>query len=132
METINEVMEFSRWLNKIDETYGKVTVLENGLADGRLIEIFGDESLQKTKLTLLAIAEAQKKGGIAAFVDVTNSFDVDFAKSLGVDTENLIISKQISEEEGIEIAENFIACGAIDIVVVRSVSKLQIKINPLN
>lgn len=132
METISEVMEFSRWLNKINETYGKITVLENGLADGRLIEIFGDESSEKTKTTLLTIAEAQKKKGVAAFVDITNSFDMDFAKSLGVDTENLIMSKHISEEEGIEVAENLIACGAIDIVVVRSISELNIKVNPTN
>jgi len=126
MNTVKESKELSIYLNKIDETYGKVTILENGISNGRLIEIFGDESSEKTKLTLLVIAEAQKKGGIATFIDTTNSFDIDFAKSLGIDAENLIMSKLISEEEGIEAAKNFINCGVFDIIIIKSISELNI------
>lgn len=126
MNTVKKIMDFSSALNKIDETYGKITVLDNGIASGRLIEIFGDESSQKIKLTLIAIAEVQIAGGIAAFIDVKHDFDRNYAEELGVDIENLIISQPDNDNEALEVSDNLIRCGAIDIVVVGSTSQLTI------
>jgi recombination protein RecA len=95
-----------------------------GYPRGRVIEIYGPESSGKTTLTLHAIAEAQKKGGIAAFIDAEHAFDRYYAESLGVDIENLIISQPDNGEQALEIADNLIRSGAIDIVVIDSVAAL--------
>ena len=95
-----------------------------GYPRGRIIEIYGPESSGKTTLTLHAIAEAQKAGGIAAFIDAEHAFDRNYAEKLGVDIENLIISQPDNGEQALEIAENLIRSGAIDIVVIDSVAAL--------
>ncbi|RWX00015.1 recombinase RecA [Flavobacterium cerinum] len=136
-------------LDKLDKSYGKGTVMRlgdkaveevesipsgslgvdlalgvNGYPRGRIIEIYGPESSGKTTLTLHAIAEAQKAGGIAAFIDAEHAFDRGYAEKLGVDVENLIISQPDNGEQALEIAENLIRSGAIDIVVIDSVAAL--------
>ena len=136
-------------LDKLDKTYGKGTVMKmgdraieevetissgslgidlalgvNGYPRGRIIEIYGPESSGKTTLTLHAIAEAQKAGGIAAFIDAEHAFDRSYAEKLNVDVENLIISQPDNGEQALEIAENLIRSGAIDIVVIDSVAAL--------
>tara|TARA_R110002051_G_scaffold73135_2_gene132728 strand:- start:24072 stop:25079 length:1008 start_codon:yes stop_codon:yes gene_type:complete len=136
-------------LDKMDKTYGKGAVMKLGdsvVADvevipsgslgldialgvggyprGRVIEIYGPESSGKTTLTLHAIAEAQKNGGIAAFIDAEHAFDRFYAQKLGVDIDNLIISQPDNGEQGLEIADNLIRSGAIDIVVIDSVAAL--------
>ena len=136
-------------LDKLDKTYGKGTVMKmgdaavqevdaistgslgldlalgvGGLPKGRIIEIYGPESSGKTTLTLHAIAEAQKEGGIAAFIDAEHAFDRYYAEKLGVDIENLIISQPDNGEQALEIADNLIRSGAIDIIVVDSVAAL--------
>ena len=136
-------------LDKLDKAYGKGTVMKmgdkaveevetipsgslgldlalgvNGYPRGRVIEIYGPESSGKTTLTLHAIAEAQKAGGIAAFIDAEHAFDRNYAEKLGVDIENLIISQPDNGEQALEIAENLIRSGAIDIVVIDSVAAL--------
>tara|TARA_B110001454_G_scaffold173639_1_gene164926 strand:+ start:255 stop:1256 length:1002 start_codon:yes stop_codon:yes gene_type:complete len=136
-------------LDKLDKAYGKGTVMKmgdrpveeidaistgslgldlalgvGGLPRGRVIEIYGPESSGKTTLTLHAIAEAQKKGGIAAFIDAEHAFDRFYAEKLGIDVDNLIISQPDYGEQGLEIAENLIRSGAIDIIVIDSVAAL--------
>lgn len=136
-------------LDKLDKTYGKGTVMKmgdravedieviptgslgldvalgvGGYPRGRVIEIYGPESSGKTTLTLHAMAEAQKKGGIAAFIDAEHAFDRSYAEKLGVDVENLIISQPDNGEQALEIADNLIRSGAIDIVVIDSVAAL--------
>jgi len=136
-------------LDKLDKTYGKGTVMKmgdkaveevevissgslgvdlalgvGGYPKGRIIEIYGPESSGKTTLTLHAIAEAQKAGGIAAFIDAEHAFDRNYAEKLVVDIENLIISQPDNGEQALEIAENLIRSGAIDIVVIDSVAAL--------
>lgn len=136
-------------LDKLDKAYGKGTVMKmgdkaieeveaipsgslgldlalgvNGYPRGRVIEIFGPESSGKTTLTLHAIAEAQKAGGIAAFIDAEHAFDRNYAQKLHVDIDNLIISQPDNGEQALEIAENLIRSGAIDIVVIDSVAAL--------
>ena len=95
-----------------------------GYPRGRVIEIYGPESSGKTTLTLHAIAEAQKAGGIAAFIDAEHAFDRFYAEKLGVDLENLIISQPDNGEQALEIADNLVRSGAIDIVVIDSVAAL--------
>jgi recombination protein RecA len=95
-----------------------------GFPKGRIIEIYGPESSGKTTLAIHAIAEAQKKGGIAAIIDAEHAFDQFYAESLGVDTENLLISQPDNGEQALEIADNLIRSGAIDILVVDSVAAL--------
>ena len=136
-------------LDKLDKAYGKGTVMrmsdaaqENievissgsfgldlalgvgGYPKGRVLEIYGPESSGKTTLALHAIAEAQKAGGIAAFIDAEHAFDRFYAKNLGVDIDNLIISQPDYGEQALEIADNLIRSGAIDIVVIDSVAAL--------
>ena len=136
-------------LDKLDKAYGKGTVMKmgdkaveevevipsgslgldlalgvNGYPRGRVVEIYGPESSGKTTLTLHAIAEAQKAGGIAAFIDAEHAFDRNYAEKLGVDIENLIISQPDNGEQALEITENLIRSGAIDIVVIDSVAAL--------
>jgi len=95
-----------------------------GLPKGRVIEIYGPESSGKTTLAIHAIAEAQKKGGIAAFIDAEHAFDKFYAKKLGVDVENLLMSQPDNGEQALEIADNLIRSGAIDILVIDSVAAL--------
>ena len=95
-----------------------------GLPRGRVVEIYGPESSGKTTLAMHCIAEAQKNGGIAAFVDAEHAFDRSYAKKLGLDTENLLISQPDNGEQALEIAEHLIRSGAIDIIVIDSVAAL--------
>ena len=136
-------------LDKLDKTYGKGAVMKmgdsvvedvevipsgslgldialgvGGYPRGRVIEIYGPESSGKTTLTLHAIAEAQKKGGIAAFIDAEHAFDRFYAQKLGVDIDNLIISQPDNGEQALEITDNLIRSGAIDIVIIDSVAAL--------
>lgn len=136
-------------LDKLDKSYGKGTVMRmgdvafddidaistgslsldlalgvGGYPRGRVIEIYGPESSGKTTLTLHAIAEAQKAGGIAAFIDAEHAFDRFYAKNLGIDVDNLIISQPDYGEQALEIADNLISSGAIDIIVIDSVAAL--------
>lgn len=136
-------------LDKLDKTYGKGAVMKMGDSNvedvevipsgslgldlalgvggyprGRVIEIYGPESSGKTTLTLHAMAEAQKAGGIAAFIDAEHAFDRFYAQKLGVDIDNLIISQPDHGEQALEIADNLIRSGAIDIVVIDSVAAL--------
>jgi len=136
-------------LDKLDKTYGKGSVMRlgdaviedidaissgslgldlalgvGGYPRGRVIEIYGPESSGKTTLTLHAIAEAQKAGGIAAFIDAEHAFDKFYASNLGIDVENLIISQPDNGEQALEIADNLIRSGAIDILVIDSVAAL--------
>lgn len=95
-----------------------------GLPKGRIVEIYGPESSGKTTLAIHCIAEAQKNGGIAAFIDAEHAFDSVYAQKLGVDVENLYISQPDNGEQALEIAENLISSGAIDIIVIDSVAAL--------
>lgn len=95
-----------------------------GIPKGRIVEIFGPESSGKTTLALHMIAEAQKKGGEAAFIDAEHALDPVYAKHLGVDIDNLIVSQPDTGEQALEIAEALIRSGAIDIIVVDSVAAL--------
>jgi recombination protein RecA len=136
-------------IEKLDKTYGKGTVMKlsdnkvidvpaistgsigldialgiGGVPRGRIVEIFGPESSGKTTLTMHCIAEAQKAGGIAAFIDAEHAFDKTYAQKLGIDTQNLLISQPDHGEQALEIAENLISSGAIDIIVIDSVAAL--------
>ena len=95
-----------------------------GYPKGRIIEIYGPESSGKTTLAIHAIAEAQKKGGIAAFIDAEHAFDRFYAKKLGVDIDNLLISQPDNGEQALEIADQLIRSSAVDVVVVDSVAAL--------
>lgn len=95
-----------------------------GIPRGRIIEIFGPESSGKTTVSLHVVAESQKLGGIAAFIDAEHALDPAYAKRLGVDIENLVISQPDTGEQALEIAEALVRSGAIDIVVVDSVAAL--------
>lgn len=136
-------------MDKLDKTYGKGTIMKlgdkqvvgvetiptgslgldialgiNGFPKGRIVEIYGPESSGKTTLAIHAIAECQKQGGIAAIIDAEHAFDRFYAESLGVNTEELLISQPDNGEQALEIAENLIRSGAIDIIVIDSVAAL--------
>ncbi len=136
-------------MEKLDKTYGKGTVMKlgdspivdievipsgsitldlalgiNGYPKGRIVEIFGPESSGKTTLAIHAIAEVQKQGGIAAIIDAEHAFDQFYAQKLGVDVGNLLISQPDNGEQALEIADNLIRSGAVDLVVVDSVAAL--------
>ena len=136
-------------LEKLDKTYGKGTVMRlndqvaldvpvistgslgldialgvGGFPRGRVIEIYGPESSGKTTIAMHAIAEAQKNGGTAAFIDAEHAFDKGYAEKLGIDTENLLISQPDNGEQALEIADHLIRSGAIDILVIDSVAAL--------
>ncbi|MCB0588959.1 MAG: recombinase RecA [Phaeodactylibacter sp.] len=136
-------------VDRLEKTYGKGTIMRlgddsvvevdsiptgslgldialgvNGLPRGRVVEIYGPESSGKTTLAIHAIAECQKQGGIAAFIDAEHAFDRTYARALGVDTENLLISQPDNGEQALEITENLIRSGAIDIIVIDSVAAL--------
>jgi len=95
-----------------------------GLPKGRVVEIYGPESSGKTTLALHVIAEAQKKGGIAAFIDAEHAFDRFYAQKLGVDIQNLLVSQPDNGEQALEIADHLIRSAAIDVVVIDSVAAL--------
>ncbi|MCB0820272.1 MAG: recombinase RecA [Bacteroidetes bacterium] len=137
-------------IDKIDKTYGKGTIMKlgddavdkntevipsgsisldlalgvQGYPKGRIVEIYGPESSGKTTLAIHAIAQAQKNGGIAAIIDAEHAFDRYYAEKLGVDVENLLISQPDNGEQALEIADNLIRSGAIDIIVIDSVAAL--------
>ncbi|HNO71794.1 MAG TPA: recombinase RecA, partial [Bacteroidia bacterium] len=137
-------------IDKLEKAYGKGTIMKmqkdaviekvdaiptgslgldvalgvGGLPRGRIIEIYGPESSGKTTLSLHAIVEAQKRGGIAAFVDAEHAFDRTYAKKLGVNLDELLISQPDNGEQAMEITENLIRSGAIDIIVIDSVAAL--------
>jgi recombination protein RecA len=136
-------------MDKIEKSYGKGSIMKlgdsvvepvesistgslsldialgtGGLPRGRVVEIYGPESSGKTTLAIHAIASTQKAGGIAAFIDAEHAFDSSYAKNLGVDIENLLISQPDNGEQALEIAENLIRSGAIDIIVIDSVAAL--------
>lgn len=95
-----------------------------GLPKGRIVEVFGPESSGKTTIALSVIAQAQKKGGVAAFVDAEHALDVNYARKLGVNTEDLLISQPDTGEQALEITETLVRSGAIDVLVVDSVAAL--------
>src|ERR1700682_5448810 len=95
-----------------------------GLPRGRIVEIYGPESSGKTTLSLHIIAEAQKTGGLAAFIDAEHALDAEYAKKLGVDVDNLLVSQPDSGEQALEIAEVLVRSGAIDVIVIDSVAAL--------
>src|SRR5213592_642341 len=95
-----------------------------GVPRGRIIEIFGPESSGKTTISLHVIAEAQRVGGLAAFIDAEHALDAEYAKKLGVDIDNLLVSQPDSGEQALEIAEVLVRSGAIDIIVIDSVAAL--------
>ena len=136
-------------LDKIDKSYGKGAIMKlgdhvvenlpcissgslgldmalgiGGYPRGRVIEIYGPESSGKTTLAIHAIAEAQKNGGLAAFIDAEHAFDRFYAENLGVDVDNLYISQPDNGEQALEIADQLIRSGAIDIIVIDSVAAL--------
>ena len=136
-------------MEKIEKSYGKGTIMKlgdrvveevpsipsgslgldialgvGGYPKGRIVEIFGPESSGKTTLAIHAIAEAQKAGGIAAIIDAEHAFDTFYAKKLGVDIDELLISQPDNGEQALEIADNLIRSGALDIVVIDSVAAL--------
>ncbi|MCS6934181.1 MAG: recombinase RecA [Chitinophagales bacterium] len=136
-------------IDKLDKAYGKGTVMRlgdskimaveviptgsigldialgiGGLPKGRIVEIFGPESSGKTTLAIQAIANCQKAGGIAAFIDAEHAFDKVYAEKLGVDVNNLLISQPDDGEQALDIAEHLIRSGAIDICVIDSVAAL--------
>ncbi|MBO6289463.1 MAG: recombinase RecA [Alphaproteobacteria bacterium] len=95
-----------------------------GMPKGRIIEIYGPESSGKTTLALSVIAQAQKKGGTCAFIDAEHALDPSYAKKIGVDVENLLVSQPDSGEQALEIADTLVRSGAIDVMVVDSVAAL--------
>ncbi len=136
-------------MDKIEKSYGKGSIMRlgdravdevaaissgsialdvalgvGGYPKGRIIEIFGPESSGKTTLAIHAIAEAQKAGGIAAIVDAEHAFDPYYAKNLGVDIDELLISQPDNGEQALEIVDNLVHSGAIDIIVIDSVAAL--------
>src|SRR5574343_628464 len=136
-------------LDKLDKTYGRGTVMKlgdnpieqlesistgslgldialgiGGLPRGRIVEIYGPESSGKTTLAIHAIANVQKQGGIAAIIDAEHAFDRFYAEKLGVDTQSLLISQPDNGEQALEIADNLIRSGAIDLIVIDSVAAL--------
>lgn len=95
-----------------------------GLPRGRVVEIFGPESSGKTTVALHAVAEAQREGGVAAFIDAEHALDPEYAKRLGVDVDNLLVSQPDTGEQALEIAEALVRSGAVDVVVLDSVAAL--------
>src|SRR6187402_967427 len=149
MSSSDKLKALQLTLDKLEKSYGKGTIMKlgdsvieptevistgslgldialgvGGLPKGRVTEIYGPESSGKTTLAIHAIAESQKKGGIAAFIDAEHAFDRFYAKKLGVDVENLLISQPDNGEQALEIADNLIRSGAIDVLVIDSVAAL--------
>ncbi len=148
-ETKEKSKALSLAIEKLEKTYGQGTIMKlsdenivkipsiptgslsldialgiGGLPKGRVIEIYGPESSGKTTLSMHCITEAQKQGGIAAFIDAEHAFDKTYAENLGIDTENLLISQPDNGEQALEISEQLIRSNAIDIIVIDSVAAL--------
>lgn len=148
-EVKDKLKSLQTTLEKLDKTFGKGTVMRlsdtkvmdvpvistgslgldlalgiGGVPRGRVVEIYGPESSGKTTIALHCIAEAQKNGGLAAFIDAEHAFDRTYAEKLGIDTKNLLISQPDYGEQALEIAEHLISSGAIDIIVIDSVAAL--------
>ncbi len=148
-EKLEKLKALQLTLDKIDKNYGKGTIMKlgdkpvenipiissgsialdvalgvGGYPRGRIVEIYGPESSGKTTLAIHAIAESQKQGGIAAMIDAEHAFDPTYAKSLGVDIDNLYISQPDNGEQALEITDHLIRSGAVDIVVIDSVAAL--------
>ncbi len=148
-EQLQKLKALQLTIDKLEKTYGKGSIMKlgdkavenveaissgsialdlalgvGGFPRGRIVEIYGPESSGKTTLAIHAIAEIQKTGGIAAFIDAEHAFDKTYAENLGVDTENLFISQPDNGEQALEIAENLIRSGAIDLIVIDSVAAL--------
>jgi recombination protein RecA len=149
MSNADKLKALQLTLDKLEKSYGKGAIMKlgdsvvepveaistgswgrdialgiGGLPNGRVVEIYGPESSGKTTLATHVIAEAQKKGGIAAFIDAEHAFDKYYAQKLGVDVENLLISQPDNGEQALEIADNLIRSGAIDVIVIDSVAAL--------
>ena len=148
-EKLEKLKVLQAAVSKIEKNYGKGSIMKlgdkavedietiptgsisldsalgvGGFPKGRIIEIYGPESSGKTTLAIHAIAESQKQGGLAAFIDAEHAFDSSYAKKLGVDVDNLYISQPDNGEQALEIAENLISSGAVDIIVIDSVAAL--------
>ncbi len=149
MSTPEKLKALKLTIDKIDKDYGKGSVMMmnervhvdlgvistgsigldaalgiGGLPKGRIVEIYGPESSGKTTVAIHVIAEAQKKGGMCAFIDAEHAFDSNYAKKLGVDVDNLLISQPDYGEQALEIADRLILSGALDVVVIDSVAAL--------
>ncbi len=149
MATDDKMKVLKLALDKIEKDYGKGSVMMlgdkqqtniesistgslgldvalgiGGFPRGRIIEIYGPESSGKTTIAIHTIAEAQKKGGVCAIIDAEHAFDAGYAKKLGVDVDNLLISQPDYGEQALEIADRLISSGAVDVVVVDSVAAL--------
>lgn len=148
-EKLEKLKVLQAAISKIEKNYGKGSIMKlgdkaveqmdtissgsialdsalgvGGFLKGRIIEIYGPESSGKTTLAIHAIAESQKNGGLAAFIDAEHAFDSNYAKKLGVDVDNLYISQPDNGEQALEIADNLISSGAVDIIVIDSVAAL--------
>ncbi len=150
MSTNNDKLKMLQMtIDKLEKSYGKGVIMKlgdkkvvnvevipsgsigvdvclgiGGFPKGRIVEIYGPESSGKTTLAMHAIAEAQRAGGLAAFIDAEHAFDKKYAEALGIDTENLLISQPDNGEQALEIADNLIRSGAVDILVIDSVAAL--------
>lgn len=149
MSNTDKLKALQLTLDKLEKSYGKGAVMKlgdavvepidsistgslgldialgiGGVPKGRIVEIYGPESSGKTTLATHIIAEAQKTGGIAAMIDAEHAFDKYYAQKLGVDVENLLISQPDNGEQALEIADNLIRSGAIDVIVIDSVAAL--------
>jgi len=148
-QNVEKLKVLNSTLEKLEKTFGKGAIMRlgdtpidnievistgsigldaalgvGGFPKGRVIEIYGPESSGKTTLAIHAIAEAQKAGGIAAFIDAEHAFDRFYAEKLGVNTSELLVSQPDNGEQALEIADNLIRSGAIDIIVIDSVAAL--------
>src|SRR5215217_8363053 len=149
MSNVEKLKALKLTIDKIDKDFGKGSVMMmnersqepqevistgsigldvalgiGGLPKGRVIEIYGPESSGKTTIAIHTIAEAQKKGGICAIIDAEHAFDASYARKLGVDVDNLLISQPDYGEQALEIADRLISSGAVDVVVIDSVAAL--------
>ena len=149
LEKTEKIKALKLTMDKIDKDFGKGSVMMmsdrgvseietistgsigldvalgiGGLPKGRVVEIYGPESSGKTTLAIHVIAEAQKKGGMCAFIDAEHAFDSTYAQKLGVDIDNLLISQPDYGEQALEIADRLILSGALDVVVIDSVAAL--------
>lgn len=149
----NKMKSLDVAMKQIDKTFGKGTLMRlgdkeiepinaistgslgldlalgiGGVPEGRVIEIYGPESSGKTTLSLQVVAECQKKGGVCAFIDAEHALDVGYAKNLGVDVENLLVSQPDYGEQALDIVETIVRSGAVDLIVVDSVAALTPKV----
>jgi recombination protein RecA len=153
MMDANKLKSLELAMKQIDKTFGKGTLMRlgdkviepigaistgslgldlalgiGGIPEGRVVEIYGPESSGKTTLTLHMIAECQRKGGVCAFIDAEHALDVGYAKNLGVDVENLLISQPDYGEQALDIVETVARSGAVDLIVIDSVAALTPKV----